>query len=138
MAFMYRFQGKLCCMPDGVEIVSAERAEFRLRSSDYSPVVYSLVLTDEGGRRLYGTCLTYLEPLPPIITCRHEHLIGAYGTRALCLVSKLPYLTTAEQVLRGLFSTVFLRGPSAPVADLLGALLRLPCPGETRREVDAG
>ncbi|GLI67075.1 hypothetical protein VaNZ11_011272, partial [Volvox africanus] len=125
-----------CCMPGGVEVISATRAGSRLELAAFqAPAVYSLVLTDGGGRRLYVTCLSYTEPLNPAITSRHEHLRGAHATRALCLISRLPYLATAEQVLRRLYTTVFRLGPSAPVGDLLRALLRLPSPATMHREV---
>ncbi|PNH11308.1 hypothetical protein TSOC_001846 [Tetrabaena socialis] len=122
----------VCCMPDGVEVVPAADAHARLKSGRLAPQTYSVVLTDEGGRRLYVSVLSYLDTVPPAAACRHEQLLGAQATRALCLVSRLPCLATAEQVLRRLYMAVFCLGPSAPVADLLSALLRLPSPTPSR------
>ncbi|GFR51486.1 hypothetical protein Agub_g13897, partial [Astrephomene gubernaculifera] len=106
-----------CCMPDGVELVSASAAGARVKSADLAPRLYSLVLTDEGGKRLYVTCLSYLDAVPPAVqlaSCHHFNstsnnidgddeqkqqrlpLLGAQATRALCLVSRLPYLASAE------------------------------------------
>lgn len=55
-----------------------------------------LAPADEGGRRLYVSCLSYMDAMPPAAAC--EQLAGWQASRALCLVSRQPYLATAEQV----------------------------------------
>ncbi|KXZ53706.1 hypothetical protein GPECTOR_6g623 [Gonium pectorale] len=90
---------------------------------------------NEGGRQLYVSCLSYLDAVPPVLACLHEQLSGARATRTLCLVANAPYLASAEQVLRRLFVAVFHQGPSAPVADLLSGLLRVPSPVVLNRQV---
>ncbi|KAG2437036.1 hypothetical protein HYH02_011299 [Chlamydomonas schloesseri] len=115
-----------CCMPDGVELISPTEVTASVKPADLGPKLYAVVLTDEGGRRLYVSCLSYMDAVPPAAAC--EQLAGWQASRALCLVSRWPYLATAEQVLRRLYVAVFCLGPSAPVADLVASLLRLSRP----------
>ncbi len=63
---------------------------------DHRPLTFAP--TDESGKRLYASCLSYMDTVPALLASRHEHLLGAKATCALCLLCRQPYLATAEQV----------------------------------------
>lgn len=66
----------------------------------HRPSTFALI--DESGKRLYASCLSYMDAVPALLASRHEHLLGAKATCALCLLCRQPYLATAEQVKQGL------------------------------------
>lgn len=47
---------------------------------------------------MYASCLSYMEAVPHQLASQHEALVGAFATTCMCLLSKEPYLATAEQV----------------------------------------
>jgi hypothetical protein len=50
------------------------------------------------GAKLYASCLTFYDRVPSELCARHEDLLGAVALKALCLLSRKPYLTTSQQV----------------------------------------
>ena len=83
---------------------------------------------EENGTRLYVSCLTYFEPVPPHLQCQYSVLLGAKAAHTLSLLSHQPYLSSMEASLRQLHTAVFCTGTSASVKGLLLHLLHVPCP----------
>lgn len=50
------------------------------------------------GTKLYASCLTFYDRVPSDLAAKHEDLLGAVALKALCLLSKRPYLTSSQQV----------------------------------------
>lgn len=53
---------------------------------------------EENGTKLYASCISFQDDVPPLLACRHPCLAGAKATKAVCLLSSQPYLHTMEQV----------------------------------------
>jgi hypothetical protein len=77
---------------------------------------------------MYASCLAFYDELPAELRARHEQLCGARALKALCLLSRRPYLACTEQVLRELYSLVFVTGNPAPAVEVINQLLSVPCP----------
>jgi hypothetical protein len=64
-------------------------------------VAVAAARTDESGCRLYASVLSFFDALPSGLALMHEQLLGARASKALCLLSTQPYLTSMEQVCVG-------------------------------------
>jgi pentatricopeptide repeat protein len=102
------------CYPSGDIIVPTRQYQM--------PRVHHFVLTNEKGRKVYGTCLTILEEYVPrgpwksrAVTTRHDSLDGVevsidddtnsvlYLPKVLCLLSTWPYLSAFREYLAQLY-----------------------------------
>jgi len=75
-------------------------------AKDYSlPTIHHFVLTDEVGRKLYGTCLTVWEGCQDNLDgfAKKEEGGQRYLPRVLCLLSTWPYLTAFREYLAQLW-----------------------------------
>ncbi|MEW5310546.1 MAG: hypothetical protein WDW38_002334 [Sanguina aurantia] len=113
----------ICCLPGGVQIFPPGTPPEQM-----TPRVYSLVLTDETGGRLYTSVLCFTEEVPACVVSRHSALMGCRASKAVALLCRHPYLTTMEQVLRTLYASAFCVGMSSAVGDAVTHLLRVPSP----------
>lgn len=50
---------------------------------------------------MYASCLTFYDRVPPDLCAKHEDLLGAVALKALCLLSRRPYLASSQQVCAG-------------------------------------
>lgn len=50
------------------------------------------------GTQVYASCLTFYDRVPSDLCAKHEDLLGAVALKAMCLLSKRPYLTSSQQV----------------------------------------
>jgi hypothetical protein len=50
------------------------------------------------GTKVYASCLAFYEEPPAELRARHEQLCGARALKALCLLSRAPYLACSERV----------------------------------------
>jgi hypothetical protein len=66
--------------------------------------------------------------VPSDLCAKHDDLLGGLALKALCLLSRQPYLASSERVLRELHSIAFHQGSSVPLPDLIHSLLAVPCP----------
>lgn len=82
-----------CCLPEGVEIVLADDVR-----EDAKPKQYPIVLTDEDGQKLYGTCLTFLDWVPEVLAVQNDTLLGAKASKCLCILSRFPFVKTFQRV----------------------------------------
>jgi hypothetical protein len=57
--------------------------------------------TGGDGTQLYASCLTFYDRVPSDLAAKHEDLLGAVALKALCLLSKRPYLASSQQVRAG-------------------------------------
>lgn len=85
--------------------------------------------TDTNGCNLYASCLTYYEDLPAAVVCSNPAWLGAKASKCLSIVSKYPYFTTMEAILKRLFASMFLSGTHMSIADVLQHIMSVPCPG---------
>ncbi|MEW5302508.1 MAG: hypothetical protein WDW36_005288 [Sanguina aurantia] len=121
----------ICCLPGGVQIFPPGTPPEQM-----TPRVYSLVLTDETGGRLYTSVLCFTEEVPACVVSRHSALMGCRASKAVALLCRHPYLTTMEQVLRTLYASAFCVGMSSAVGDAVTHLLRVPSPARLNSQVD--
>lgn len=54
--------------------------------------------TGGDGTQLYASCLTFYDRVPSDLAAKHEDLLGAVALKAMCLLSKRPYLASSQQV----------------------------------------
>lgn len=83
---------------------------------------------EEDGTRLYVSCLAFFEDVPAGVACQHRQAAGMRASRAMCLMSHQPYLTSMELSLRTLYASTFITGPTCAVPDSIAMLLRVPAP----------
>lgn len=50
------------------------------------------------GTKVYASCLAFYDELPAELRARHPELCGGRALKALCLLSRQPYLATSERV----------------------------------------
>lgn len=115
------------CNPSSEAI---ELTEYRM------PHVHHFVLTNDKGKKIYGTCLTiYEEYKPPANVYNREATQNAgraalYLPRMLCLLSSWPYLTAFReyltQVYRKAVSTDLMTAPIERY--ILNICCEVPCP----------
>lgn len=53
---------------------------------------------EQEGTRLYASCLVFWDDVPAALAAAHPQLTGARATKAMCLLSRAPFLTTMEAV----------------------------------------
>ncbi len=69
---------------------------------DYSILPPSTPPPAEGdGTKLYASCLAFYDRTAPELAARHSALQGGRALTCLVLLSRLPYLCTAEQASQG-------------------------------------
>lgn len=51
------------------------------------------------GTKVYASCLTFYDRAPSDLCAKHEDLLGAVALKAMCLLSRQPYLASSQQVL---------------------------------------
>lgn len=64
--------------------------------SDLKP---ALSAAEGDGTKVYASCLTFYDRVPSDLCAKHEDLLGAVALKAMCLLSRSPYLTSSQQVL---------------------------------------
>jgi hypothetical protein len=67
------------------------------RNTEASQHVLSIAAGGDGAQ-LYASCLTFYDRVPSELCAKHEDLLGAVALKAMCLLSKRPYLDTSQQV----------------------------------------
>jgi hypothetical protein len=80
------------------------------------------------GSKQYASVLAWYDAVPPDLCAKHEGLLGAVALKAMCLLSRQPYLASSEQLLRELHRLAFTQGSTAPLPDVIHSLLAVPCP----------
>ena len=122
-----------CCLPAGVDILVGAAA-----AAPPPPRTYTVVLTEGDGAKVFAACLAFYDAAPPELRARHPELRGGGGggaraLKAVCLLSRRPYLATAERALKALHALAFAAsssggGARAQFADAVAALLSAPAP----------
>jgi hypothetical protein len=59
-----------------------------------------LAFAEGDGTKVYASCLTFYDIIPADLCARHEELLGARALKALCLLSREPYMISSAQVSR--------------------------------------
>lgn len=50
------------------------------------------------GTKVYASCLAFYDEPPAELRAKHEQLCGARALKAMCLLSRQPYLACSERV----------------------------------------
>eukprot|EP00879_Flechtneria_rotunda_P012714 GHRR01013277.1.p1 GENE.GHRR01013277.1~~GHRR01013277.1.p1 ORF type:complete len:1835 (+),score=708.37 GHRR01013277.1:594-6098(+) len=113
-----------CCLPAGVDIILHQDFVGRY----LVPRTFTAVLTEGDGTKQYASCILFYDQIPHELATKHEDLVGAKALKAVCLLSRQPYIASSEQVLRDLYHLAFLQGTSVPLPEVVNSLLAVLVP----------
>lgn len=84
----------LLCLPDGIKQRSVDEAD------ELKPLFHSFLVTKENGLRVYGSALVVYDEIYDEATKQ-----SFYFSKALCLVTELPFIHCTERVLNYIWRT---------------------------------
>lgn len=79
-----------------------------LEAEQNTPTFFSFILTNEEGKRLYGSCLIIYEPLQEHLRAKLastyyiEHA-SVLAPKALCIISQYPFIDQYKEILKQLY-----------------------------------
>lgn len=80
-------------------MLSSNQANYTKPTDACSDLIPALSAAEGDGTKVYASCLTFYDPVPSDLCAKHEDLLGAVALKAMCLLSRSPYLASSQQVL---------------------------------------